>query len=690
MSMTPNPLLAEFHLAPFGSVSVSHIEEALQVALEQAEADFGALQDSSRDDWDGFVVPLMQLGENLGRIWQVPGHLMGLRNTDELRELVEKWTPKMTQFFLRLSQDQGVYTKLLKLQKSDAFTRLSRAAQRAVEKRIQAAKFAGVALDGVQKQQFLEIAEKLSQLSNTFSNHVLDATKQYRLVLKDKADIQGLSQHLLEIAAANYKREYPEEVGVSAEEGPWCITLDYAMVSPFLEECAVASIRESYHKAFCSRASTGEWDNLPLIREILELREQKAALLGFANYAELSTASKMAENPQRVEALMTQLTHASRAAAEAEFKELVDYAQGKGYQDTLQAWDVAFWRKKLKEARYGVSDEVLRPYFPLQQVLDGLFSLVYKLFAVQVVEVEADVASAWHPDVRCFQLRNEQQLLATFYLDPYVRPHEKRSGAWADDLAPLREQAKDGKTRPVALVVCNFARPLAGQPSLLTLNEVSTLFHEMGHALQHMLTQESVLDCCGLSGIEWDAVEIASQFMENFVYDKPTLMSFAKHYQTGEPLSEELFAQIIASKNFGAALGMLGQIRYATLDQRLHIQKMQGVDPLEVQREVAAQYSFVPAVEGDAFICSFGHIFAGGYAAGYYSYKWSEVYSADAFAAFEEVGLENTERVQQVGQKYKDTILACGGGENPLVVFKNFRGRDATVDALLRHSGLKG
>jgi oligopeptidase A len=454
-------------------------------------------------------------------------------------------------------------------------------------------------------------------------------------------------------------------------------------------------LREKLYKAFISRASTGELDNTPLIERILELRKEKAMLLGFESYAELSLASKMAPNVEAVEELLEELRRASYDAAREELEELKAFAAAKGAEEAsdLQHWDISFWAERQREEKFAFSAEELRPYFPLPQVLDGLFALVNRLFGITVTAADG-TAPVWHEDVRYFQIADETGTpIAHFYLDPYSRPAEKRGGAWMDDCigrAKITENGTPTTRLPVAYLVCNQTPPIDGKPSLMTFNEVETLFHEFGHGLHHMLTKVDYAGASGINNVEWDAVELPSQFMENWCYDRPTLMGMAKHYETGEPLPEHYYQKLLAARHYMSGSGMLRQLHFSCVDLELHHRYVPGGDetPADVRSRIAKTTSILPPLPEDAFLCAFGHIFAGGYAAGYYSYKWAEVLSADAFAAFEDAGLENEEAIAATGKRYRDTVLALGGSLHPMEVFKTFRGREPSTAALLRHSGL--
>jgi oligopeptidase A len=479
------------------------------------------------------------------------------------------------------------------------------------------------------------------------------------------------------------------EEEATPENGPWIITLDYPSYVPFLKFSSRRDLREKVYRAFITRASAGELDNNPLITKVLTLRQEQAEILGYRNYAEVSLARKMADSVEAVEKLLEELRVVSYEAAQAELEELKTFAQ----TDDLQPWDVSYWAEKQRESKFNFTEEELRPYFSLHKVLDGLFGLAQRIFGVTITPADGE-APVWHEDVKYFQVSNEaDEVIAHFYLDAYSRPSEKRGGAWMDDCLGRARLEIDGKsvTRlPVAYLTCNQTPPVDGKPSLMTFPEVVTLFHEFGHGLQHMLTTIDYPGAAGINNVEWDAVELPSQFMENWCLEKQTLFGMAKHYQTGETLPEHYYDKLVASKNYLSGSAMLRQLHFSLLDIELHsrYQPHSGETHHDVRDRIAKITTVMPPLPEDQFLCSFSHIFAGGYAAGYYSYKWAEVLSADAFSAFEDVGLENEEAIQEVGKRFRDTVLGLGGSLSPLEIFKQFRGREPQTEALLKHSGL--
>jgi len=691
--MTDNPLLQFSSLPDFAKIHPEHIAPAIRQLLAETDAEQHQLEADLEPTWAGLMEPLEQLENRLSLAWGAVGHLMGVKNSEALRQAHREVQGEVVQFWMRLGQSQAIYHGLKSLQASEEWTQLDAAQQRIVDISIKDAELSGVGLEGEVRTRFNAIQQELAELSTTFSNHLLDATKAFYLDLHQPAEIEGLPPSLLQMAAQAAREAGHDQA--TLEQGPWRITLDFPSVGPFLEHSRRRDLREQVYRALITRASEGELDNTPLIRRILALRREQASILGYANYAELSLASKMAPDVSTVERLLEQLRQASFDAAHRDLGELRDFArsQGAAEADELQHWDIAFWSERLREHRYAISDEELRPYFPLPQVLDGLFALVRCLFGVTIRPADGAVP-VWHPDVRFFRIYNSNdEEIAAFYLDAYSRPAEKRGGAWMDGcVGRSRLLAPPGTSMrlPVAYLVCNQTPPVAGKPSLMSFTEVKTLFHEFGHGLHHMLTQVDYGMAAGIRNVEWDAVELPSQFMENWCYHRDTLMGMSGHVDTGEPLPEGLYQKLLAARNYRSGSAMLRQLYFAFMDMELHARYDPTGDEtvFDVQRRIAAKTTPLMPLPEDRFLCSFGHIFAGGYAAGYYSYKWAEVLSADAFAAFEESGLDDEQALVATGQRYRDTVLALGGSRHPMEVFKAFRGREPSPEALLRHAGL--
>ncbi|MBD2166122.1 M3 family metallopeptidase [Calothrix membranacea FACHB-236] len=692
-TLSQNPLLKGAGLPPFAEIKAEQVIPAFKELLTELDTELTTLENNVQPTWSGLVEPLDKISDKLSWSWGVVNHLMGVKNSPELREAYEAVQPDVVQFITKLGQSQPLYNAFKALRASNAWSSLESAQQRILEAAIRDAELSGVGLEGQAKERFNAIQMELAELSTKFSNHVLDATKAFSITLTTKEEIDGLPQSLLSLAAQAARAAGEENA--TPENGPWRITLDFPSYGPFMQHSTRQDLREQLYKAFISRAASGELDNNPLIDRILELRQELAGLLGFSNFAELSLASKMAPNVEAVEALLEELRRVSYDAAVKDLAELKAFAASKGAKEAedLKHWDISFWAERQREEKFSFTAEELRPYFPLPQVLDGLFGLVNRLFGVTVTPADGQ-APVWHEDVRYFQIADETGApIAYFYLDPYSRPAEKRGGAWMDICINRGKTSENGSSSvrlPVAYLVCNQTPPIDGKPSLMTFNEVETLFHEFGHGLQHMLTKVDYTGAAGINNVEWDAVELPSQFMENWCYERPTLFGMAKHYQTGEPLPEHYYQKLIAARNYMSGSGMLRQLHFSSVDIELHSRYRPGgaETPADVRQRIAKTTTVIPPLPEDAFLCAFGHIFGGGYAAGYYSYKWAEVLSADAFAAFEEAGLENESAIKATGKRYRDTVLALGGSKHPMEVFKTFRGREPSTAPLLKHNGL--
>jgi oligopeptidase A len=694
VAISDNPLLKCSGLPSFTEIKPEHVEPALNQLLSELNEELTQLEADVKPTWNGLVEPLERLTERLTWSWGIVSHLMGVKNSPELRQAYETSQPKIVQFSNRLSQSKPIYNAFKALREGDIWNTLESAQQRIIESSIRDAELAGIGLEGEAQSRFNAIQMEMAELSTKFSNHVLDATKAFKLKLVNPEEVEGLPPSWLSLAA-QAARDAGEE-NATPENGPWLVTLDFPSYAPFMQHSKRRDLREQLYKAFISRASAGDLDNRPIIKRILELRQELAQLLGYKNYAEVSLASKMAPNVEAVDKLLEELRLTSYDAAKKELEELKEFAASKNAPEAndLKNWDVTFWAERQREEKFSFTQEELRPYFPLPQVLDGLFGLVKRLFNVTVTPADGQ-APVWHENVRYFQIADETgNPIAYFYLDPYSRPAEKRGGAWMDTCLNRRQIKENGKTDiqlPVAYLICNQTPPVDDKPSLMTFTEVETLFHEFGHGLQHMLTKINYPSAAGINNVEWDAVELPSQFMENWCYERPTLMGMAKHYETGEPLPEHYYQKLVAARNYMSGSGMLRQLHFSLLDIELHYRYRAdgGETPDDVRDRIAKNTTVLPPLPEDNFLCAFGHIFAGGYAAGYYSYKWAEVLSADAFAAFEEAGLEDEQAIKATGERYRDTVLALGGSKHPMEVFKSFRGREPSTEPLLKHNGLK-
>lgn len=685
-------------LPRFDEVRAEDVVPAMRALLGELEGELMQLEAQCGPSWDALVPALERIEDRLGVAWGTVGHIKAVKDSDALRAAYEEVNPEVVKFGLRMSQSEPIYLAF-KGMREDAkgWEGLNTAQKRIVERAILDAELAGIALKGEAKDRFNAIKQELSKLSTAFSNHVLDATKAYSLVVKSKDDVTGIPASALQFAA----QQAVAKEGMSdatAEGGPWVFTLDIPSYLPFMQHCPNRGLREQMFKAYLSRASSGETDNSPVIERVLELRAELATLLGHANFAEVSLSSKMATLPE-ARRLLSEVRDAAKEGAIRDLSDILMFMAAEGATETqvenLAEWDMTYWAERLKTAAYGFSEEELRPYFPLPQVLDGMFRVARELFDVDIAAADGE-APVWHPDVRFFKVKDVQtgEPIAAFYLDPYSRPAEKRGGAWMNEVLGrsnrLGPGAKDGKDRlPVAHMVCNQQPPLGDKPSCMTFREVETLFHEFGHNLQHILTRQSESMCSGIRGVEWDAVELPSQFMENWVYHEPTLMGMARHVDTGEQLPKELYQKICDAKNFRAGSQYLRQVHFAMTDLALHSEYVpgQGGSVFAFERELSAREStkIIEPWEGDRFLCGFSHIFAGGYSAGYYSYLYAEVLSSDAWGAFVEAGEES--RVE-TGKRFRDTVLALGGGVAPAEVFRAFRGREPSSKPLLEQRGL--
>ena len=670
---------------------VSPVIEAIIRATEQGLNDLEAHGVASLSDALVLLPAIERLSDELDRIWNLVSHLMSVKNSPELREAHAAQQGAVVSLSNRIGQSTIIYQAAQHIRDSSGFTELSPAQQRTIDKLLHAAHHAGVALKGEALDRFNELSAEQAKTATEFSNHVLDSTKKWSLTVTDKEELIGLSDNVLAMMAQSAQVAGDEHA--SPEQGPWRITLDLPCFMPVMQHAQNRSLRERVYRAFIARASTNEDNNIPLLNKILIIKKEKSALLGYQHYADMSLSNKMAASVDDVLQLLEELEVAAKPAAQREHEELSLFAKEQGFDDELKQWDIAFWSERLREQRFSLSDEELRPYFPLPQVLQGMFDLVSKLFNITVRADDSGV-QGWHEDVQYFRIydQSSDEEIASFFLDPYSRPSEKRGGAWMNELVGRSSiLAGDNKTVriPIAYLICNQTPPVGDTPSLMSFREVETLFHEFGHGLQHMLTNVSDGAVAGINGIEWDAVELPSQFMENWCYHPPTLKGIAQHYQTGEIIPEHYIEKLIASREFRQGSTTMRQLCFGLLDMHLHTKHDPTTDdPLAAQAAVQKRTSVLPPLAEDHFLCSFGHIFSGGYAAGYYSYKWAEVLSADAFAAFEEAGLDDDTAVQKLGHSFRHTVLGLGGSVAPAEVFKAFRGRAPSTTALLRHCGL--
>uniref|UniRef100_A0A7N0TIE4 oligopeptidase A n=1 Tax=Kalanchoe fedtschenkoi TaxID=63787 RepID=A0A7N0TIE4_KALFE len=687
-----NPLLKDFEFPPFDAVTAEHVRPAIRGLLSKLEGDLDELERTVEPNWPKLVEPLEKILDKLAVVWGIVSHLKSVKDSPELRSAIDEVQPEKVKFLLRLGQSKPIYEAFKAIRDSPEWESLDEARKRLVEAQLKEAILGGVALEDDKREKFNEIEQELQKLSQKFQENVLDATKKFQKLVVDKKDIEGLPATALGLAAQTAVSKGHENA--DAENGPWVITLDPPSFLPVMQHAKNRALREELYRAYITRASSGDLDNTPIIDQILKLKMEKAKILGYDNYAEVSMATKMA-TVGKAEELLEKLRGASWSAAVQDMEELKSFSKS---QDALEAddlthWDLTFWSERLRESKYDINEEELRPFFSLPKVMDGLFNLAKSLFGIEI-EAADGLAPVWNGDVRFYCVKDSSgEPIAYFYFDPYSRPSEKRGGAWMDEVVSRsRVLSRNGTSSrlPIAHMVCNQTPPVGNKPSLMTFREVETVFHEFGHALQHMLTRQDEGLVAGIRGIEWDAVELPSQFMENWCYHRSTLMSIAKHYETGETLPEDIYMRLLAARTFRAGSLSLRQIRFASVDLELHSKYIPGGSEtiFDVDQRVSKKTQVLTPLPEDRFLCSFIHIFGGGYAAGYYSYKWAEVLSADAFSAFEDAGLDDIKAVQETGRKFRETVLALGGGKDPLKVFVEFRGREPSPEPLLRHNGL--
>jgi oligopeptidase A len=672
-----NPLLDFTGLPRFAEIKPEHVAPAIEQLLAESRALVARLlADEALPTWQDFVVPMEDANERLSRAWGPVGHLNAVMNSPELREVYNATLPKITQYYAELGQNLALFNKFKALHGSTEFAGLSAARKKIIENELRDFRLGGAELPDDRKARYLEIQERLSELSSRFSDNLLDATNEFTLVIENSEALGGLPDDVLQAA---------HEAALAAGKRGWLFTLKAPSYMPVMQFADNRALREDMYRAYSTRASEfgkPEWDNTKLMDEIVKLRGEEAQLLGFASFGELSLASKMANSPQQVVDFMRELAQRARPFAEKDLAELREFARTELGIDDLQSWDVGYASEKLREQRYAFSEQEVKQYFPEDAVLPGMFRLIETLYGLQIKPGHAPV---WHDDVRFFDIRNARgQLVGQFYLDLYAR-NSKRGGAWMDDVITRRRLAKGIQT-PVAYLNCNFSPPVGGKPALFTHDEVITLFHEFGHGLHHLLTEVEDLGVSGINGVEWDAVELPSQFMENFCWEWDVLNGMTRHADTGAALPRTLFDKMLAAKNFQSGLQTLRQIEYALFDMLMHssFDPGGGKSILQLLDEVRAEVAVLIPPAFHRFPHSFAHIFSGGYAAGYYSYKWAEVLSADAYSLFEENGVLNPD----VGARFRGEILAMGGSRDAMQSFTAFRGREPSIEALLRHSGL--
>ena len=675
-----NPLLAPGQLPAFSRIKPAHIEPAIGFLLQDNRRRIDQLlKENNVYTWDNTLQELEDLDDRLNRAWSPASHLHAVRDSEALRAAYNECLPRLSEYATDMGQNQDLYRAYAAVAKSDEYKTLSQAQRRIIDHALRDFRLSGIELDQESKNQFKEIQQKLARLQTKFEENVLDATHAWKKHITDRQLLTGLPETALALAAQNAQRE-----GLDG----WVFTLEFPSYMPVMQYAGNAELRKEMYVAYVTRAS-GEgphdrkWDNTETMRAILELRRRLAKLLGFDSFAHYSLARKMAKTPDEVMSFLNDLALRARKTAQAEFTELKTFATTRHGTHALSAWDIAYYSEKLREEKYHLTQEELRPYFPLPQVLQGMFGVVNQLYDLTILP-RTDV-DTWHPDVRFFDIYDSDNTLrGSFYLDPCSRPH-KRGGAWMDECMVRRKTAAGVQT-PVAYLTCNFTPPLGAAPSLLTHDEVITLFHEFGHGLHHMLTLVDYPGVAGINGVPWDAVELPSQFMENWCWERASLDLIGGHYETGTKIPAELYDRLYASKTFQSGMQMVRQLEFALFDFRLHLE-FERPGPEDIQNlidDVRRQVAVVIPPGFNRYQHSFSHIFAGGYAAGYYSYKWAEVLSADAFSMFEETGIFD----KGTGRAFMHSILEQGGSRDPLELFVEFRGRTPSIEPLLRHAGI--
>jgi oligopeptidase A len=671
-----NPLLDFSGLPRFDAFNPDHVSPAIDALLADVRAVVAELETGSSDPtWDNFVAPLEAANEKLGRAWSQVSHLNAVVNDPALRAAYNTNLPKLTQLSTELAQNQRLFRRYRQLRDSALFAALTPAQQKVVDNELRDFRLGGADLPLEQKTRFSVIQERLSTLSSRFQDNVLDATNAFELYIDDAAELAGLPEDVLQGMA---------EAAARDGRAGWKVTLHLPSYLPIMQYAGDRALRERLYRAYSTRASefgNPEWDNTAAIAEILDLRAEKAALLGFSSYADLSLATKMADSPQQVLDFLNELGARARPYAQRDFNDLEAFARTELGIDHVEPWDVPYVSEKLRIARYAFSEQEVKQYFPEDAVLPGMFKVVESIYGIRIAPA---VAPTWHADAKFFEILDANGApIGQFYLDLYARD-AKRGGAWMAD-AISRRQTTAGVQKPVAFLTCNFSRPVGNKPALFTHDEVTTLFHEFGHGLHHLLTRIDALGVSGINGVEWDAVELPSQFMENFCWDWHVLQDMTRHVESGGPLPRVLYEKMIAARNFQSGMQTVRQLEFALFDMHLHHDFDRANDtPLALLDRVREHVAVVFPPKEHRFPNQFSHIFAGGYAAGYYSYKWAEVLSADAFGLFEEQGVLSPE----AGQRFLNEVLSVGGSRPALESFVAFRGREPRIDALLRHKGM--
>lgn len=677
----PNPLLDFTDLPPFSDIKPEHVKPAVEKAIADCRHKIDqVLEGNENPTWDNICLPIDETDSILSRIWSPVSHLNSVANSEELREAYESCLPLLSEFSTWVGQHKGLYEAYKTIKSSGEFERLSQAKKKSITDALRDFELSGIGLPADEQHRYGEISKRLSELASKFSNNVLDATMGWSKHITDVSELSGMPESALEAAKA---------AAQAKELDGYLLTLEMPSYIPVLTYCDNQELRRELYEAYNTRASdrgpnAGEWDNSEIMAEQLKLRHEIARMLGFSNYSERSIATKMAESTEQVLGFLNDLATKAKAQGEREVEELALFAHAEYHVHELNLWDIAYYSEKQKQSLFSISDEDLRPYFPEDKVISGLFEVLERVFGMTVKERKG--VDVWHESVRFFDIFNPKgEVRGSFYLDLYAREH-KRGGAWMDECR-VRRTTIDGELQtPVAYLTCNFNKPVGDKPALFTHNEVTTLFHEFGHGIHHMLTQIDVSSVSGINGVPWDAVELPSQFLENWCWEEEALAFISGHYETGEPLPKEMLEKMLAAKNFQSAMFILRQLEFGLFDFTLHTEYDPeiGARVLETLAEVKEKVAVLPSLEWNRFSHAFSHIFAGGYSAGYYSYLWAEVLSSDAFSRFEEEGIFN----ETTGKSFLNNILEMGGSEEPMELFKRFRGREPEIDALLRHSGI--
>lgn len=677
--MSNNPLIDYPELPPFSKIQPEHVLPAVEQLVADGRARIQQVLAEGNFDYAHLVQALDEEDDRLGKAFGPAGHLNAVAQNEALRNAYNSCLPLLSEYGTEVGQNAQLCAAYQTLRDSDEWNSLSEAQQKDIDNTLRDFRLSGVDLPDDKKAQYMANSKRLSELTSQFSDNTLDATQAWTKLVTDEAELEGLPDSAKAGAADRAK---------AADKEGWLLTLDAPVFIAVMSHCKNAKLRKEMYVAWTTKASdqgphAGQFDNAAIMDEILKLRHEQAQLLGFANFGEESLATKMARDVNEVIRFLEDLARRAKPQAERELAELRAFAADQG-ADQLEPWDIGFWSERLREARYSISEEELRPWFPADTVINGMFAVVGKLFGIQFRQ--RDDVDTWHEDVRFYELVDDDgSVRAAFYLDMYARTG-KRGGAWMDDARIRRRRADGSLQTPVAYLTCNFAPPAGGKPGLLTHDEVVTLFHEFGHGLHHMLTEQDVSGISGINGVAWDAVELPSQFLENWCWTEEGIALISGHYETGEPLPKEKLEKMLAAKNFQGAMQMVRQLEFSLFDMRIHAEYQQGMDIYQVLKEVREQVAVIQPPAFNRFPNSFGHIFAGGYAAGYYSYKWAEVLSADAYSRFEEEGEFN----EDTGRAFRSEILAKGGSREPMELFKAFRGREPSVEPLLRHCGING